>query len=259
MNEPDGALLMNEAIRFLARRESLKVLDFGCGAGNLVAALVRLGHDAYGCDIGGDWRGSEQEWDRGFPADQWKGRARLSAIQASPYRLPYPDASFDVVTSTSVLEHAQNTAEVFAEIRRVLKPGGFALHLLPSKWYLPTEPHVYVPLVSWLWPAVPKIWFDIWALLGVRNEHQQGLPWRDVSRLNFDYARSGLIYLSRGRIQHIALETGNTCEWADGIYVKFAKGGVAALLRKFPWIPSRLVLQFRETLLIVRPLVGGTQ
>jgi 2-polyprenyl-3-methyl-5-hydroxy-6-metoxy-1,4-benzoquinol methylase len=60
VNEPDGALLMNEAIRFLGHRESLKVLDFGCGAGNLVAALVRLGHDAYGCDIGGDWRGSEQ-------------------------------------------------------------------------------------------------------------------------------------------------------------------------------------------------------
>jgi SAM-dependent methyltransferase len=47
--------------------------------------------------------------------------------------IPYPDASFDLVFSDNVLEHLENPEEVFAEVRRVLKPEGHFLAKTPNK------------------------------------------------------------------------------------------------------------------------------
>jgi SAM-dependent methyltransferase len=46
-------------------------------------------------------------------------------------RLTYADASFDVVTHTEVLEHVPDDARGFAELRRVLRPGGVMLFTVP--------------------------------------------------------------------------------------------------------------------------------
>ncbi|MCS6951108.1 MAG: class I SAM-dependent methyltransferase, partial [bacterium] len=53
-------------------------------------------------------------------------------------RLPFRDNSFDIVTANMVVEHLQHPVSQFAEIKRVLKPGGiFAFH----------TPNYYSPLV----------------------------------------------------------------------------------------------------------------
>lgn len=44
---------------------------------------------------------------------------------------PFPDASFDVVICSHVLEHVPDDAKAFAEIFRILRPGGRALLLVP--------------------------------------------------------------------------------------------------------------------------------
>src|SRR5262249_50773782 len=84
-----------------ARAGKVRVLDFGCGAGELVGHLLALGYDAHGCDI--------------VLASDAPGIAaaaqRFRKIEQAPYRLPYDDVSFDVVLSTSVLEHARNPEE----------------------------------------------------------------------------------------------------------------------------------------------------
>jgi SAM-dependent methyltransferase len=46
--------------------------------------------------------------------------------------IPYGDCSFDVVFSSHVLEHAQALDRLLRESSRVLKPGGHAIHILPS-------------------------------------------------------------------------------------------------------------------------------
>ncbi len=81
-----------------------KVLDFGCGSGQLVDALLQLGFDAYGCDISAYWSGEPSV-----------APERLHLISSMPYRLPFDDSIFDVVVSTSVLEHAQNKEEYFQD------------------------------------------------------------------------------------------------------------------------------------------------
>lgn len=216
--------------------EELRVLDVGCGEGGLVVALLREGFDAHGCDIGADWPVDEAEaWTRTSPlADAKCPAERLGAIGVSPYRLPYADGTFDAVVSISVLEHVKNKTETLEEIRRVTKPGGLGVHLFPSKYYLPLEPHLKVPLVSWFWPNVPDWWLALWAILGVRNKHQVGLGWREVVRLNRDYCRSGLDYIPLAAYRRLFIHVfGAQCDLA-ALYAREASGGAARLARRFP-------------------------
>jgi SAM-dependent methyltransferase len=46
-------------------------------------------------------------------------------------RLTYPDAKFDLITHTDVLEHVPDDARAFSELRRVLRPGGIMLFTIP--------------------------------------------------------------------------------------------------------------------------------
>lgn len=46
-------------------------------------------------------------------------------------RLPYPDASFDAILANHILEHIEDDHRAMAEIRRVLRPDGFALVQVP--------------------------------------------------------------------------------------------------------------------------------
>ena len=211
-----------------------RILDLGCGAGEMVAHLRRSGFDAWGCD--------SQEF-----ITKFKGGDYLLNITASPYRLPADDNSFDIVLSCSVLEHAQNKAEIFREIHRVLKPGGRTLHFLPGRYYLPSEPHIYVPLVNWFWPHVPKWWLALWAILGIRNEFQQGHTWRQVLSANIQYCKDGLSYWPHRRYKRMVRAVFGNCRFPNDYFVRKAQGGATRLARKMPlpyaltgWLLSRL-------------------
>jgi SAM-dependent methyltransferase len=56
-----------------------------------------------------------------FPIKEYDGRT-----------IPFAGESFDIVFSSNVLEHVPDLARMHAEIRRVLKPDGFAVHVLPT-------------------------------------------------------------------------------------------------------------------------------
>jgi SAM-dependent methyltransferase len=237
-----AATFLDAAIKHIAGREDparTTVLDFGCGSGRLVDRLLALGYDAYGCDITRHWHQAAQH-----------APERLAAIAVAPYRLPFADRTFDVVVSTSVLEHAQNKAEVFREIHRVLKVGGYAMHLFPSRWYLPVEPHIYVPLVNFMWPRCPRWWLALWARLGIRNEFQGGRSWRDVTDLNAEYCARGLDYRSTREYRALSMRTFGNFATPMGFYVTHGYGGVASLLRKLPcrdltgWVAGKLRMTF---------------
>ena len=58
-------------------------------------------------------------------------RIAMEAIDVT--RIGYPDASFDIVYCSHVLEHVPDDARGMAEMFRVLKPGGWALIMVPLK------------------------------------------------------------------------------------------------------------------------------
>lgn len=97
------------------------VLDIGCGTGGITLHLVEShgASHATGFDIEEPVivAARDRAWRRGL-----SGRTRF--VQAPPGRLPFPDAAFDVVFSKDALLHAPDKDAVFAEIFRVLRPGG---------------------------------------------------------------------------------------------------------------------------------------
>jgi SAM-dependent methyltransferase len=100
---------------------ALSVLDWGCGKGHVSKLLRDLGPGSLrSCDLASD------EEDSSFGQDT--PLIREFNIPVTPldheYKLPYPDATFDVVLSVGVLEHVANDQASLAEIGRVLRPSG---------------------------------------------------------------------------------------------------------------------------------------
>ena len=60
-------------------------------------------------------------------------------------RLPFADASFDFIFSSSVLEHIRDRAPVYRELRRCLRPGGVMLHIMPSRTWKALQLLFYYP------------------------------------------------------------------------------------------------------------------
>jgi SAM-dependent methyltransferase len=89
------------------------VLDCGCGTGNNLLLLRRYGR-ALGIDL--TWAG--------LAFAQQRGERQIACASAA--QLPFPNASFDVVTSFDVLYALPDEVErgAIAEMHRVLKPGG---------------------------------------------------------------------------------------------------------------------------------------
>ena len=99
-----------------ARGRHLEILDCGCGTGYNLPMLRRYGR-ATGIDL--TWRGLDY-------AHQ-SGERRLARATATS--LPFPAATFDLVTSFDVLYAFDDEAErrAIAEMFRVLRPGGRAI------------------------------------------------------------------------------------------------------------------------------------
>lgn len=59
------------------------------------------------------------------------GNSRNGVLCQDIQHLTFPDRSFDLCTSTDVLEHVSDDARAFGEIHRVLKPGGYFVFTVP--------------------------------------------------------------------------------------------------------------------------------
>lgn len=93
----------------------LRVLDFGCGSGNLTRHLLTLGTEVVAADVS---RGFLDLVESRFPESvttlQLNGRD-LSSL---------PDDSMDMVATYSVLHHIPDYLAALQELARVTKPGG---------------------------------------------------------------------------------------------------------------------------------------
>ena len=97
------------------------VLDVGCGAGldSLVAAqMVGAAGSVTGIDMTPEMLAKA----RASADDLRLGNVRL--VDGEAERLPFADASFDVVISNGVVDLIPDKDAVFSELHRVLRPGG---------------------------------------------------------------------------------------------------------------------------------------
>lgn len=126
------------------------VVEIGVGVGSDFIRFVRAGARATGVDL------------TQHAIDLVRRRLELEGLQAEltqadAERLPFGDASFDVVYSWGVLHHTPDTDRAIAEAQRVLKPGGRLCVMLYARY-------------SWLA-------FGLWA----RQALLRGRPQRSLS------------------------------------------------------------------------------
>ena len=107
---------MHETFHFEHYRGA-RVLEIGVGAGTDHMQFARAGAELTGIDLTprSVELTSERLRQEGFTPD-----VRLMDAE----RLDFPDGSFDAVYSFGVLHHTADPARAFAEVRRVLRPGG---------------------------------------------------------------------------------------------------------------------------------------
>lgn len=102
-----------------------RVLDIGCRDGTLTK-LYADGNTVVGVDIDADALALAHKH-HGFETHQ---------LNLNVQRLPFADASFDVVVAGEVLEHLQFPDVAVADIHRVLAPGGMFIGSVPNAFRL---------------------------------------------------------------------------------------------------------------------------
>ena len=139
-----------------ARREGRRprVLDLGCGTGELAPVFLKHGYEYTGIDIAPE---------RIAYARKTYRKGRFHVMDAGALR--YPDGHFDQILVTGVLHHLSDdeVRRIVGEMQRVLRPGGRALvmedialrgsmnllgalvHLADAGAYI-RRPHEYTPL-----------------------------------------------------------------------------------------------------------------
>lgn len=99
-----------------------RLLEIGAGAGWQARKLADAGFDVSAIDVEQqNLQNYNYEKQRVFDVTVYDGRT-----------IPFPDASFDCIYSSNVLEHIPHVLEFQSEIMRVLKAGGICVHALPS-------------------------------------------------------------------------------------------------------------------------------
>ena len=96
---------------FGSYRETNRLLDIGCGAGNLLLAARKNGWDAHGLDVAPN--AIQHIRELGF--EVFHGELRDAQ---------FPSAHFDVITAAELLEHLPDPRAELKEIVRLLRPGG---------------------------------------------------------------------------------------------------------------------------------------
>lgn len=108
------AFELERALQHLAG--SHRILELGGGSGFQARRLADLGYQVRSLDVSRD-RGIGIH----FPVAAYDGRS-----------IPFEDSAFDCVFSSNVLEHVEDFTALMAECRRVLRPGGHMIHIMPS-------------------------------------------------------------------------------------------------------------------------------
>jgi len=103
--------LAGGVLEWLAAQEGERVLDLGCGDGQLSQRILAAGAIVTGVDASAEMVAAARL--RGIAADEGNAEA-----------LPYPDAAFDAVFSNAALHWVCDQDAMMRQVRRVLRPNG---------------------------------------------------------------------------------------------------------------------------------------
>lgn len=208
------------------------ILDFGCGEGWAVYQFRKQGLQAFGVDIENSYESVQK-----ICKDEMLTQVNTEifrTIEMDHYKIPFDDDMFDYVISDQVFEHVQNYPQAIAEIKRVIKPGGSSLHVIPSRYH-PIEGHVFVPLATIF---RGRSYLAFWAFLGIRNSFQRGMSWKEVADLNYKYLNNYTTYYKKSKIRELFMSQFRHISFVESVFIKHHHGRIHRylfpLLQRFP-------------------------
>lgn len=104
-----------------------RLLDLGCGSVPLYGAYRPFIED----NVCVDW------------GESLHNNRHIDHLYDLAQDLPFPDDSFDTIIFSDVLEHLPEPARIWAEMARVLRPGGKILLNVPFYYWVHEAPHDY--------------------------------------------------------------------------------------------------------------------
>ena len=122
-----------------------RVLDIGCGGGETIRVLA--GKATAGRVDGVDYSPASVAVAQARNADL-VAAGRVVVQQASVSRLPFPDASFDLVTAVETHYYWPDLTNDFREVLRVLKPGGRFV-IVAEAYKGRRMDWLYLPVMRW--------------------------------------------------------------------------------------------------------------
>jgi SAM-dependent methyltransferase len=126
--------------RRLGLRAGERLLDVGCGGGRHAAEGLRRGAAVVALDRAPEEAQATAALGVAMVDEGELGGGRLGSVVGNALALPFPDASFDRVIASEVLEHVPLDETAMAELARVLRAGGMLAVTVPR----------FVPeLVNW--------------------------------------------------------------------------------------------------------------
>ena len=163
--------------------ESLRLLDVGCGTGELIRKLLFQLPEASFVGVDPAF-GMLEHARRKFPVDT----SDVEFLRSTAERLPFPDGTFDWVTCVNSLHCFRDGEGAIAQMARVLKSGGKLLLMdwcrdslacrLLNRWCARFDPtHVWMYSSSEIRQMVQRRW------LSVQQDEKFRVPWPGRLRL----------------------------------------------------------------------------
>ena len=181
------------------------ILDFGCSDASGIEWGIREGADVVGVDI--------------KPIVE---HPLLRTCTATT--LPFADASFDAIVSNMVFEHVMHPQEVLRELHRVLRPGGFMMHMWPSSEAV-YEGHCRLFFAQNL---RSEIFLRVCHSLGfgVRRQNKTA---KEFARKWLRYMGEECNYLPRASFVRVFNESGFSFEHRERDYLRYRFGSAPVL------------------------------
>jgi ubiquinone/menaquinone biosynthesis C-methylase UbiE len=132
-----------------------KFLDAGSGTGWFSKKASEIGASVTSLDVGENILSEVAK------------KCDTTRVVGSILEIPFPDATFDIVVSTEVIEHTPNPRQAISELCRVLKPSGILIVTVPNRIWLwsclianALKLRPYEGYENWVWYRDLKKWVE---------------------------------------------------------------------------------------------------
>lgn len=180
--------------------QNLKILDYGCGKGEILNLLIKERINSLGVDI--YHQGASMEVLNNILYKTGK----IKIIKFGE-KLPFDDDSFDIIISNQVFEHLLDIKFVIKELSRILKKDGKMYHHFPSKevW---REGHIGIPFSHWFSKRSKLRFYYVFLMriVGFGNNKKNNLDIKQWTKHSCDYLDKFCYYRKYKNLKNIFFE-----------------------------------------------------